>query len=151
KNGIYKDYSRKIAISKNTSAGYREVILGLSKLNEDKKVGDIERITYSLYPFFINILKMLKAEMVTFITPYTTYQLSPQTTVSDFHVIGVIKEDFFMAYSIRTGQFYKVNKEFMLLLEAYLKNQLDRQDIKLELGDNYNKLVKEFTELIKNA
>ncbi|AHA10884.1 hypothetical protein ACQVWH_24615 [Bacillus toyonensis] len=149
--GIYQDYLRNIKITSNINSGYQEIVIKLTAINKPENLTNVKTPIYNLYPFCIRMLNLLKSEKGVFITPYTTYKYPPKNNVSDFHVIGIIKDDLSVVYSIKTGQFYKVNEQFIYLLEAYLKDELDSKEIKMELQDNYDYTLKQFMELIKNA
>lgn len=150
-DGIYQDYSKQVKISNKINASYTEILIKLADVNKDDKVEEEKESINKMYPFFISILRLLNVKQATFITPFNTYNLPSQSFSSDFHIIGIINGDLFMVYSIKTGQFYKVNEQFIVLLEAYLKNQLSSQDLKDKFKDSYDKLLNEFMELIQYA
>ncbi|EOO13481.1 hypothetical protein [Bacillus cereus] len=147
-DGIYKDYLKSNRISKQIDINYQELMIALS--NNENMTGTKNPLIL-LYPLFLSLMCSFKSKCSTFITPYTSFQLPHQSGVSNFNLIGIKTEDLQMCYSMSTGQFFKVNEVFHLLLEAYIKDMLDNPEVRASLGDSYEILLNEFKELINNA
>lgn len=147
-DGIYKDYLRTNRLSKQIELSYQELMIILSN---NKNVTSTKNPMILLYPLFLGLMCSIKSKCSKFITPYTSFQFPYQDNDSNFNLIGIKTEDSQMCYSVSTGQFFKVNEVFHLLLEAYLKDMLDNSEVKSSLGENYEILLNEFKELIKNA
>ncbi|MCM3670964.1 hypothetical protein M3181_18545 [Mesobacillus maritimus] len=146
-DGIYSDFSRQEKLSEDPGASYREITLVNGKDENDPTFAPIK----VMYPNLLILMQALQGTECTFVTPFNQHAFPPAELVSSFKFIGIVKDDEQICYSMSSGQFFKINEVFLVLLEADMKGLLHSEEVKDRLKSDYDRLLSQYRGLIDHA
>ncbi|QKY71286.1 hypothetical protein [Lentibacillus sp. CBA3610] len=124
---IYRDFQNNDLLSKRLDTTYSQII-NFNSYFKKKNFNPEEQI----FPYLINVSKHLKAKRkLHLITPYNILIHADRwNSYTYFNLIGIIADEKFYILNNKNNIKYEVPKQFLILLEFYLKENLDSKQLK---------------------
>ncbi|WP_155982642.1 hypothetical protein [Paucisalibacillus sp. EB02] len=143
--GIYRDYGRKNRITTNFDEDFYVLVNFISYMKNNMITPAM-----AIYPMVINISALLEKKQMYMVTPFNTFfSKSFLQKHKNFNLIGLVIDDQYYLYNISINRNYKINKVFLLLLEYYLKNNMDSMELQKYIPDKHKSIKKYFYEFIE--
>lgn len=122
-SSIYEDFSMKKMLLSNTKDLNIEELINIKSLKQREYTVDINQV--NIYYLVLNLGEALNmnGEFIA-ITPFNKSLIAPVKNI-EWNIIGIMNSTKSYIYVRTTNKFYTTSKRFLVILEFYLKNQMN--------------------------